>query len=50
MSDPRLLSVNVARMRLIVLSGETVKTGIYKAAAEEMKKKLTEAGATVEIK
>ncbi|MBN8217637.1 MAG: ribosomal protein L7/L12 [Spirochaetes bacterium] len=30
--------------------GSVVKTGIDKAAAEEMKKKLTEAGATVEIK
>ena len=34
MSHPRLLSVNVARMRLIVLSGETVKTGIYKYPVE----------------
>ena len=34
MSHPRLLSVNVARMRLIVLNGETVKTGIYKYPVE----------------
>ncbi len=31
---PRLLSVNVAEMRLIVLGGETVKTGIYKHPVE----------------
>lgn len=30
--------------------GSVVKAGVDKAAAEEMKKKLTEAGATVEIK
>lgn len=30
----RLLSVNVAKMRLIQLSGQTVKTGIYKYPAE----------------
>jgi MOSC domain-containing protein YiiM len=30
----RLLSVNVARMRLIQLSGQTVKTGIFKYPAE----------------
>lgn len=29
-SSPALLSVNVARMRLIQLGGQTVKTGIYK--------------------
>jgi MOSC domain-containing protein YiiM len=31
----RLLSVNVARMRLIVLNGEPVKTGIYKFPVDE---------------
>jgi MOSC domain-containing protein YiiM len=35
LSHPRLLSVNVARMRLIVLNGETVKTGIYKYPVED---------------
>jgi MOSC domain-containing protein YiiM len=30
----RLLSVNVAKMRLIVLNGETTKTGIYKYPVE----------------
>ena len=34
MSHPRLLSVNVAKMRLIVLGRETVKTGIYKYPVE----------------
>lgn len=29
---------------------KTVKDGVHKAAAEDMKKKLTDAGATVEIK
>ncbi len=33
-SSPRLISVNVAAMRLILLSGETVKTGIYKYPVE----------------
>ena len=33
-SHPRLISVNVARMRLIQLSGQTVKTGIYKYPVE----------------
>lgn len=33
-SRGRLLSVNVARMRLIQLSGQTVKTGIFKYPAD----------------
>ncbi len=33
-ASPRVLSVNVARMRLIVLNGQTVKTGIYKYPVE----------------
>jgi MOSC domain-containing protein YiiM len=33
-SDGRILSVNVAVMRLIMINGEPVKTGIYKLPAE----------------
>jgi large subunit ribosomal protein L7/L12 len=35
---------------LVDAGGKTVKEGVSKAESEEMKKKLTEAGATVEIK
>jgi MOSC domain-containing protein YiiM len=33
-TEPQLLSVNVARMRLIQIGGQTVKTGIYKHPVE----------------